>query len=55
MEVVAGMDSSGNFKYIGVVIGDISAIKRLYKNSKQIPEPPYARLKLYTIHLSASN
>ena len=45
---MAGMDSSGNFKYIGIVIGDISAIKRLYKRLKN----KYQKLHMRDLYAS---
>ena len=35
MQIVAGIDSSENFKYIGIIIGNVSAIKQLYQKLKE--------------------
>lgn len=48
MQVVAGMDSSENFKYMGIIIGSTNAIKQLYQKLKE----KYQKLHMRDLYAS---
>ncbi len=48
METIAGMDSSENFKYIGIIVGNTNAIKNLYQRLKE----KYGKLHMRDLYAS---